>query len=157
MLNTNHTGSIDPADARARFRTPQEVNWAWMARFDHDFLGREAVEAEAADPKRKTVILRWNHEDILDVFASQFEPGEEYKYIEFPARHSSGRRSCRPRDQGRRARRGLLGSGLQLLLPRDAVAVRDDLESELGTEVVLHWGDHGRRIKEIRATVERSP
>ena len=85
MLDTNHTGSVDPADARARLRTPQEVNWAWMAKFDHDFLGREAVEAEAADPtKRKTVILRWNDEDILDVFASQFEPGEEYKYIEFP-------------------------------------------------------------------------
>ncbi len=159
MLNTNHTGSIDPADARARFRTPQEVNWAWMARFDHDFLGREAVEAEAADPKRKTVILRWNHEDILDVFASQFEPGEEYKYIEFP---------CAPQQ--------LAGGHADLVTKGDepvgvsSAAVYSyyyremlsqcaiDLEqSEIGTEVVLHWGDHGRRIKEIRATVERFP
>ena len=33
-----------------------------------------------------------------------------------------------------------------------------DLElAEIGTEVVLHWGDHGERIKQIRATVERFP
>jgi glycine cleavage system aminomethyltransferase T len=33
-----------------------------------------------------------------------------------------------------------------------------DLEvSDIGTEVVVHWGDHGGPIKEIRATVERFP
>lgn len=26
-----------------------------------------------------------------------------------------------------------------------------------GTEVIVHWGDHGRRIKQVRATVERYP
>ena len=29
----------------ARLRTPQEVNWGWMANFDHDFIGRDAVVA----------------------------------------------------------------------------------------------------------------
>ena len=158
-LNTAFSGSADPGDRRARMRTPQEVNWAWMARFDHDFVGREAVEAEKADPKRKTVILRWNAEDILDIFASHFRPGEEYKYLEFP---------CAPQQ---------LAGGHADLVTRDGEAVgfasasvysyyyREmlsqcviDLEhSEIGTEVVLHWGDHGRRIKEVRATVERFP
>ena len=33
-----------------------------------------------------------------------------------------------------------------------------DLEhAEVGSEVILHWGDHGQRIKEIRATVARFP
>jgi vanillate/3-O-methylgallate O-demethylase len=33
-----------------------------------------------------------------------------------------------------------------------------DLEhSDLGTEVVLQWGDHGGTIKDVRATVERFP
>jgi glycine cleavage system aminomethyltransferase T len=159
MLNTTHTGSVDPVDARARYRTPQELNWAWMARFNHEFLGRAAVEAEAAEPKRKTVILRWNHADILDVFASQFERGEEYKHIEFP---------CAPQQ--------LAGGHADLVTKDDepvgissaavySYAYREmlsqctiDLEhAEIGTEVVLHWGDHGKRIKEIRATVERFP
>lgn len=29
--------------------------------------------------------------------------------------------------------------------------------AEIGTEVVVQWGDFGRRIKEVRATVERYP
>lgn len=80
----NYSGSLDPTDLRARMRTPGEVNWLWMAKFDHDFLGREAVEAEAANRKRKTVILRWNPEDIADIQASMFQPGEHYMFIEFP-------------------------------------------------------------------------
>src|SRR6478735_9443687 len=36
-------GSLSPLDMRARLRTPYEVNWGWMAKFDHDFIGREAL------------------------------------------------------------------------------------------------------------------
>ena len=33
-----------------------------------------------------------------------------------------------------------------------------DLDAtDIGTEVVVHWGDHGGTIKELRATVERFP
>jgi vanillate/3-O-methylgallate O-demethylase len=159
MLNTNHTGSIDPADARARFRTPQEVNWAWMARFDHDFLGREAVEAEAANPRRTSVILRWNKQDVLDVFASQFEPGEEYKHIELPCapqQLAGGHADLVTKDD---VRVGVSSAAVYSYYYREMLSQCSiDLEhAEIGTEVVLHWGDHGRRIKEIRATVERFP
>ncbi len=30
-------------------------------------------------------------------------------------------------------------------------------QSAIGTEVVIQWGDHGKRIKHVRATVERFP
>jgi glycine cleavage system aminomethyltransferase T len=30
-------------------------------------------------------------------------------------------------------------------------------QEEIGNEVVVQWGDHGRRIKDVRATVERFP
>ena len=33
-----------------------------------------------------------------------------------------------------------------------------DIDQEaIGNEVVVQWGDHGRRIKDVRATVERFP
>ena len=60
------SGSVDPNDLRARYRTPVEVGWAGMCKFDHDFLGRAALEAEVANPKRTVVTLRWNPEDVVD-------------------------------------------------------------------------------------------
>ena len=47
---TNVSGSVDPADRRARLRTPVELRWERAVKFDHDFPGRAALEAEVAAP-----------------------------------------------------------------------------------------------------------
>jgi len=78
------SGSVDPANLRARLRTPVEVGWHRMCKFDHDFLGRVALEAEVAHPKRTVVTLRWNPEDVIDIYASLLRPGDEYKTIDLP-------------------------------------------------------------------------
>ena len=57
------SGSVDPMNIRARTRTPVEVRWHNMAKFDHDFIGQEALAAEIAKPKRTTVTLRWNPDE----------------------------------------------------------------------------------------------
>lgn len=158
-LNTVHTGSIDPSDTRARERTPGEVNWLWMAKFDHEFEGREAVLAEKEHPTRKTVILRWNHDDIADIFASHFRPGEEYKYLEFPSapQQLAGGHADLVTKDGRQV--GVASSSIYSYYYREMLtqtSINLD-QAEIGNEVVLHWGDFGRRIKEVRATVERFP
>ncbi|MGX5696267.1 hypothetical protein ACWKWP_08730 [Agromyces soli] len=159
ILAAPPTGSIDPADIRARLRTPQEVNWAWMCKFDHDFVGREAMEAEAAAPRRKTVILRWNPEDLVDVFASQFEQGEPYKFMEFPSvvQQPAGAHADLVTKDGVPV--GVSSAAIYSYHFREMISqTAIDLEhAEIGTEVVVHWGDHGKRIKEVRATVERFP
>ncbi|WP_433622119.1 hypothetical protein [Nocardia sp. CA-120079] len=157
--STTMSGSVDPTDLRARYRTPAEVNWDWMAKFDHDFLGRAAVEAEKASPRRKTVILRWNAEDILDVFASHFRPGEEYKYIEFPCapqQIAGGHADLVTKDD---EQVGVASAAVYSYYYREMLSqcVIDIDQAHIGNKVVLHWGDHGGRIKEIRATVERFP
>jgi vanillate/3-O-methylgallate O-demethylase len=63
------SGSVDPTNMRARTRTPVEVRWHNMARFDHDFIGREVLAAEIMNPKRTTVTLRWNADDVMDTYA----------------------------------------------------------------------------------------
>ena len=80
-----NTGSIDPQNTTARFRTPYDVDWGWMVKFDHDFIGREALEKIANDPPHTIVTLEWNQEDVLDVYKSMFGPREEeYKIFELP-------------------------------------------------------------------------
>jgi len=159
MIYDTCTGSIDPADLRARFRTPQEVDWAWMAKFNHDFIGRKAVEAEAANPKRTVVTLRWNPEDAIDIFASLFQRGEEYKIIEMPCTPESpaGGHADLVTKGGKTV--GVASVAVYSYYYREMIShcTIDIDQATIGNEVIVHWGDYGRRIKEVRATVERFP
>jgi vanillate/3-O-methylgallate O-demethylase len=38
-----------------------------------------------------------------------------------------------------------------------SMATIDVACAKIGTEVIVQWGDHGRRIKNVRATVARYP
>jgi vanillate/3-O-methylgallate O-demethylase len=56
-------------------------------KFDHDFIGREALEKMVKDkrPQRKKVTFEWNSEDLGKIFASLTNPkGENYKYFNVP-------------------------------------------------------------------------
>lgn len=154
------SGSVDPADRRARQRTPVELDWHRAARFDHDFVGREALEKEVADPRRTIVTLRWNPEDVIDIYASLLRPGPEYKTIDLPtAPHLRGRHAHADhvlRD-GRRV--GISSGTTYSYWYREVISLCTiDLEAaEIGSEVVVQWGDVGGPIKDVRATVERYP
>ena len=45
-------GSMGP-DLSLRYRTPIELGWTNRVAFNHDFVGRAALEAEAANPRRR--------------------------------------------------------------------------------------------------------
>jgi len=155
-----YTGSIDPADVRARLRTPGEVDWMRMAKFDHDFMGRAAVEAESKDLKRKIVNLEWNVEDILDITASQYQPGEEFKHLEYPCgvqQPAGGHADLVTTLDGKPI--GVSSGTTYSYYYRQEISqcIIDVDEAELGNEVLVHWGDYGKRIKQVRAKVARYP
>jgi len=158
-LSAPLSGSIPADDIRARLRTPQEVNWAWMGKLDHDFIGRDAFEREVAEPRRKTVTLRWDPDDVTDVFASQLKSGEPYKFIEFPVspQQPAGGHADLVTKGGQAV--GVSSAVVYSYYYRELLsqATVDLEEAEIGNTVIVHWGDHGHRIKQIRATVERFP
>ncbi|MCM2452348.1 vanillate/3-O-methylgallate O-demethylase [Agrobacterium vitis] len=50
-----------------------------------DFVGKAALEKFKGQTNRKKVSFEWNAEDVVEVIASAFRPGEDsYKWIEFP-------------------------------------------------------------------------
>ena len=54
-------------------------------RYDHDFHGRDALEAMNPDAQRKKVTLAWHPEDMAKITASLFNPdGEQYKFFDVP-------------------------------------------------------------------------
>jgi glycine cleavage system aminomethyltransferase T len=154
------SGSVDPADMRARFRTPVEVGWGHLAKNKNDYIGRKAVEAELANPKRSTVTLRWNAEDVLDVWASYLKPGEALPLLTAPVTPYKKNRGGHQDHVLQKGRAVGLSSGIvysyyfREFLSLGCV----DLDaSAIGTELQIRWGDFGGTYKDIRATVAALP
>lgn len=153
------SGSVDPLDIRARNRTPVEVCWQNMARFDHEFIGNEALSAEMSNLKKTTVTLRWNHDDILDVFASLMRQGDPYKSFDFPFSPQVWPMAHSDHVLKGGCRIGWSSGTIYSPHYREFLShgCIDISESEIGNEVIVQWGDHGEKIKTIRATIERFP
>ncbi len=159
LTNIVCSGSVDPADRRARFRTPVEVGWEWMAKLNHDFTGREALEKEMASPKRKIVTLEFNKEDLIDVYASQFTD-EPYKYMDMPCaqpQQCGGHQDYVTDQEGKVIGYASVPTYSSHYKVTVAHAILDIPEIEEGREVIVKWGDFGGRIKDLRATIRPFP
>jgi vanillate/3-O-methylgallate O-demethylase len=85
------TGSIGGSFVSERiedyYLTPYELGYGPFVKFDHDFIGREALERMQQEkrPQRKKVTFEWNGEDLSKVFASLFDRGSEpFKFFDLP-------------------------------------------------------------------------
>ncbi len=153
------TGSVDPADRRARFRTAVETDWAWMADFDHEFRGKEALQEELAHPKRKLVSLLWNTEDMIAVYASQFTD-EPYKYMDMPCaeqQQCGGHQDYVLTKDGKRIGYSAVATYSSWFHQTISHAILDVDEIEEGKEVLVEWGDFGGKIKKMRAVIAPFP
>lgn len=78
-------GSFYSDNIEDYYLTPYELGYGPFVKFDHDFIGRDALEKIDKEAQRKKVTLAWNADDVTRVIASLFKPGEEnYKYIDLP-------------------------------------------------------------------------
>lgn len=146
-------GSYVPDSVEGYYLTPWDLGYGPFVKFDHDFIGREALEAMAGQPHRKKVTLALDTEDVMRVISSQFAKDNRAKYIDFP----SAVYAMHPYDQV--LKDGKL-VGLSTWIGYSAnegrmltLAMVDADMAEPGTEVTLLWGepDGGTR----KPTVER--
>jgi vanillate/3-O-methylgallate O-demethylase len=160
-------GSMDSADITDYYVTPYDIGYGRTVKFDHDFLGREALERVAAEEQHRVkVTLVWNPDDLALATRSLCEPGIPAKYIEMPkARYAFF--------QVDKVLRNGLTAGLSLDLGYLAnehafvsLATVDAAASKPGTEVTVLWGERPNSAKPavephrqvgIRATVAPAP
>lgn len=150
-------GSFESDNLSDWYRSPIELGWAKSVKFDHEFYGRAALEAEMEAQKRKRVTLIWNGEDVADVFASLLEDGEPYDYMEMP-RHSWNVMYANKVMDGDRLVGVATSRGYSYYFRKMLSHCVIDLDhADVGTEVEVIWGEPGHRQKRIRATVAPSP
>jgi glycine cleavage system aminomethyltransferase T len=135
-------GSYVPDSVEGYYLTPWDLGYGPFVKFDHDFIGREALEKMAAGPHRKKVTLALDNDSVTEVIYNQFTKGElRAKYMEFP----SAVYSMHPFD--RVEKDGTL-IGLSTWIAYSAnegkmltLAMVDESMAEPGTEVDFIWGE----------------
>lgn len=160
-------GSFVSTNIEAYYLSPWDLDYGRLVRFDHDFVGRAALEALQKQPHRRKVTLEWNADDVLAVERSILTGQDPGKYMETPCAHYA----AHPYDM---VMLGDLIVGLSTYpcyLAVDhqwiSLAMVDEADAELGKEVTVIWGepDGGtskpgveRHVqKEIRATIQPWP
>jgi vanillate/3-O-methylgallate O-demethylase len=146
-------GSFASNNIEDYYVTPYAMGYGPFVKFDHDFIGREALEKIADKPHRKKVTLAWNAEDVTKVFASMFLPaGENYKYIDLPQSNYASASYDKLIAGGKMVGVSMFAGysyNERSMLSLGTV----DPDIEIGNEVKLVWGEEGGGTK--KSTVER--
>ena len=147
-------GSFYSDDIADYYLTPYDLGYGPFVKFDHDFVGRQALEETVNNQKRKKVTLVWNSEDIARVFSSLFrDDGDVAKYIDLPLANYSTLPYDKVLKNGK-----IIGVSTYTGYTYNeramiSLAVVENQHSEVGTEVTLVWGEEGRGS--TKPTVER--
>ena len=145
-------GSFRSDNIEDYYLTPYELGYGPFVKFDHDFIGREALEKVAGKEHRRKVTLAWNKEDVLKIFASMFEKGDMYKYIDLPLSNYTSATYDRVMHKGKLVGFSMF-SGYSYNERSMLSLATIDPDVEVGTEVVLVWGEEDGGTK--KPTVER--
>ncbi|MEM9079973.1 MAG: aminomethyl transferase family protein [Verrucomicrobiota bacterium] len=82
--NASLGGSFYSDNIEDYYQTPWDLGYGRHLKFDHDFIGRDALEKLAQQPNRRKVWLRWNSDDIARVMNSHLQEGTPFKFMESP-------------------------------------------------------------------------
>jgi len=164
--NCSLGGSFYSEDITNYYVTPHELGYGPFVKFDHDFVGRTALEAMRDKPMRRKVTLAWNVDDVLAAMRTLFEPGNAAKYIELPFSDYAMWHFDKVLKDGRIV--GLSTHSGYSYNERSMLSLGMlDADVTIGDEVTLIWGEEGggssrprveRHVQtEIRAVVSRCP
>lgn len=136
-------GSFLSNDIRDYYLTPYDLGYGPFVKFDHDFIGREALEKIAAAPRRRKVTLALEGDEVVRAIGTQFQKGDRAKYFDFP----SAVYATLPYDKVTKSGRTIgistwcgYSSNERRML---TLAIVDTEYSEPGTDVTFVWGEEG--------------
>jgi vanillate/3-O-methylgallate O-demethylase len=135
-------GSFVSENIEDYYLNPWELGYGPFVKFDHDFHGREALEAIKPEEQRKKVTLAWNAEDMTKIFASLFNPDDEpYKFFDLPLANYASSNYDKVVDDGGRTVGFSMFTGYSFNEKTALSLATVDPEIPVGTELRVVWGE----------------
>jgi glycine cleavage system aminomethyltransferase T len=140
--NLSLGGSFTSDRIEDYYTTPWDLGYGHILKYDHEFIGRAALEGLRDRPHRKKAWLAWDRDDVARVFASMYEPGDKrYKYIEMPAAFYSSCQFDRVERNGEVIGVSTLCSYTANVRGWISVCMLDEDRAAYGDQVELVWGE----------------
>jgi glycine cleavage system aminomethyltransferase T len=165
--NASIGGSFVSKNIEDYYFTPWDLQYGNFVKFDHEFIGSDALQKKQSDDHRKKVTLALNDEDVTRVLGGQFRKKDRTKFIDWPSAvysmHPFDNVTINGKTVGVSTWIGYSSNEGKML----TLAVLDAGSAEPGTDVTLVWGEENGGTKkptvephvqaEIRAVVSPAP
>jgi glycine cleavage system aminomethyltransferase T len=136
-------GSFSSDDIEDYYFTPWDLGYGSYVKFDHDFIGRDALEAMADGHHRVKVTLALDDDDVTATIGTMFGKDDRAKFIDWPSAvycmHPFDRVTVDGETVGLSTWIGYSANEGKML----TLAVLDPEHAEPGTEVTFVWGEEG--------------
>ncbi len=147
-------GSFTSSNITDYYLTPYDLGYGPFVKFDHDFIGREALEKMADTPARQKVTLVWNGDDVERTFGTLFHgTGDIGKYIDLPLANYATLPYDKVVKNGRTIGLSTYTGYTYNERAIVSLAMLDVAHGQIGTEVTVVWGEERRGS--AKPTVER--
>jgi vanillate/3-O-methylgallate O-demethylase len=135
-------GSFVSDNIEDYYVTPHEMGYGSFVKFDHDFIGREALENMQGRHHRRKVTFEWNSDDVGTIMQSTYERDElPYKYIETPVANYASSSYDSIQYEGRTVGLSMFSGASYNERAMLSLGIIDEEYATPGTEVTLVWGE----------------
>jgi vanillate/3-O-methylgallate O-demethylase len=136
------------------YTSPHELGYASFTKFDHDFIGKEALQKMEGKVTRKKVTLAWHDQDVVRVLQSMFAPpGENYKFIDLPLSNYASSSFDAVMSRGKMVGASMFSGYTYNERKMLSLGFVEEQYAKPGTELTLIWGEENGGTK--KTTVER--
>jgi vanillate/3-O-methylgallate O-demethylase len=152
--NAGLGGSFVSSKVEDYYTTPWELGYAGFTKYDHDFIGKEALQAMEGKAHRQKVTFVWNDQDVVKVLTSMFAaPGENYKVIDLPLSNYASSSFDSVMSGGKVVGASMFSGYTWNERKMLSLGFVEGQYAKPGTQLTLLWGEEGGGTK--KTTVER--
>ena len=140
--NNALAGSFVSDDIEDYYLNPWELGYGSFVKFDHDFIGREALEKVDGSAQRRKVTLEWNPHDVAEIFASMLDTeGRGYQVFDLPNANYGSSNYDKVVDANGETVGLSMFTGYSANERRALSLATIDPDIEIGTELKVVWGE----------------